>query len=290
MARPKKDGLEYFPLDTDMDQDDKVRLIEAEHGMLGFGILVKLFMKIYKEGYYYEWGEMQQLLFSRSINVDINKVIAVINSCLKWNLFDNNLFEQHGILTSKGIQRRYAKATSRRNNVKVAKEYWLLPQEECLHIVIVDNNKVNVCNNPPSGVVNDCNNPQSKVKESTVKESTEDISSSPPPYDEIVSLYHGLAPSFPRIQKLTEKRKRAIRARWRTDPNLETFKQLFWKAEASDFLSGRNGKWTSCNFDWLISESNMIKVLEGAYDNKGPPQKPQRGGPANGRDFSVLYN
>jgi len=267
-----------------------VRLIEAEHGMLGFGILVKLFMKIYKEGYYYEWGEMQQLLFSRSINVDINKVIAVINSCLKWNLFDNNLFEQHGILTSKGIQRRYAKATSRRNNVKVAKEYWLLPQEECSHIVIVDNNKVNVCNNPPSGVVNDCNNPQSKVKESKVKESTEDISSSPPPYDEIVSLYHDLAPSFPRIQKLTEKRKRAIRARWRADPNLETFKQLFRKAEASDFLSGRNGKWTSCNFDWLISESNMIKVLEGAYDNKGPPQKPQRGGPANGRDFSALYN
>ena len=64
MARPKKDGLEYFPLDTDMDQDDKVRLIEAEHGILGFGILVKLFMN-HKEGYYYEWGEMQQLLFAQ---------------------------------------------------------------------------------------------------------------------------------------------------------------------------------------------------------------------------------
>ena len=40
-------------------------------------------------------------------------------------------------------------------------------------------------------------------------------------------------------------------------------------AEDSDFLSGRNGKWTSCNFDWLINENNMVKVLEGNYKNKG---------------------
>jgi hypothetical protein len=39
-------------------------------------------------------------------------------------------------------------------------------------------------------------------------------------------------------------------------------------AQASDFLSGRNGKWTGCNFDWLINENNMVKVLEGNYENK----------------------
>ena len=31
MARPQKNGLDYFPLDVDMDQDDKIALIEAQH-------------------------------------------------------------------------------------------------------------------------------------------------------------------------------------------------------------------------------------------------------------------
>ena len=43
MARPQKEGLDYFPFDVDMDQDDKVALIEAKHGITGFGVVVKLF-------------------------------------------------------------------------------------------------------------------------------------------------------------------------------------------------------------------------------------------------------
>ena len=37
-------------------------------------------------------------------------------------------------------------------------------------------------------------------------------------------------------------------------------------AERSDYLSGRNGKWQNCSFDWLIKENNYIKVLEGNYN------------------------
>jgi hypothetical protein len=57
--------------------------------------------------------------------------------------------------------------------------------------------------------------------------------------------------------------------RWKSYPDLETFRRLFQKAQESDFLSGRSGRWTGCNFDWLLKEANMIKVLEGCYDNKG---------------------
>ena len=35
MARPIKDGVDYFPLDTDFFQDDKVRLIKGEFGAKG---------------------------------------------------------------------------------------------------------------------------------------------------------------------------------------------------------------------------------------------------------------
>jgi hypothetical protein len=55
MSRPIKQGLDYFPMDVEVD--DKIELIEAKHGISGFGILVKLFQKIYKEGYYLNWNE-----------------------------------------------------------------------------------------------------------------------------------------------------------------------------------------------------------------------------------------
>lgn len=110
------------------------------------------------------------------------------------------------------------------------------------------------------------------------------------PYDDIVSLYHNFCPSLPRIVKLTPKRKKSINARFRASPDLEVFKKLFSKAEASDFLSGRNGKWTSCNFDWLLNENNMLKVLEGSYDNRAPDNnyRQNQNFNKNKRDLSYL--
>lgn len=66
MPRPQKAGLDYFPLDTDMEQDDKIALIEAKYGIVDFGVVIKLFKKIYhSDGYYCNWNEEIQLLFSK---------------------------------------------------------------------------------------------------------------------------------------------------------------------------------------------------------------------------------
>ena len=61
---------------------DKAELIEAEHGMVGFAILIKMF-QIYKKGYFYEWNEKNQLLFSSRSCIDKNKVINIIDDCIK---------------------------------------------------------------------------------------------------------------------------------------------------------------------------------------------------------------
>ncbi|MFL0198315.1 DUF4373 domain-containing protein [Clostridium sp. WILCCON 0269] len=170
MARPQKEGLEYFPLDVDMDQDDKIALIEAQHGLVGFGVVIKLLMKIYKYGYFYEWTEKQQLLFSKRINVDINSINVIINDCVKWELFDKNAFESYKVLTSRGIQKRYLEAVGRRQKVKIYKEYLLLDNET----INVHKNLVIVNINPNSEAVYEDINPQSKVKESKVKKSKEE--------------------------------------------------------------------------------------------------------------------
>lgn len=165
MARPQKEGLDYFPLDVDMDQDDKIALIEARYGLVGFGVVIRLFMKIYKNSYFYEWTEKEQLLFARRVNVDINVINEIINDCLKWGIFDESIYEKHKVLTSRGIQRRYLKAADRRQRVQINSTYLLLDDEE----VNAYKNLVIVNNNDHSSNDNVNINPQSKVKKSKVK-------------------------------------------------------------------------------------------------------------------------
>lgn len=87
-------------------------------------------------------------------------------------------------------------------------------------------------------------------------------------YQEIVDLYNDTCVSFPRVKTLSAARKKSIKARLRTY-TVDDFKVLFKKAEASTFLKGANGRNWSATFDWLISDNNMAKVLDGNYDNKG---------------------
>ena len=129
MARPIKLGLDYFPLDTTID--DNLELLEAECGLVGFAIIIKLWQKIYTNGYYIEWDEDNVLLFARKLNMEVTAVNSVINVGFKRNLFDKTLHKQYKILTSSGIQKRYFKicTDAKRKNTSIIKEYNLLTTE-----------------------------------------------------------------------------------------------------------------------------------------------------------------
>lgn len=86
-------------------------------------------------------------------------------------------------------------------------------------------------------------------------------------YQQIADMYNDTCVSFPKVTKLSESRKKAIKARLRTYTP-EDFQQLFQMAEESDFLKGANARNWSANFDWLITDSNMCKVLSGNYSNR----------------------
>ncbi|MEK5070540.1 Lin1244/Lin1753 domain-containing protein [Sporosarcina sp. FSL K6-1508] len=181
MARPQKLGLDYFPLDVDIDQDDKIQLVEALHGTTGFAVVIKLLMRIYKEGYYYDWTEMEQLLFSRRVNVDINSLNDIVNDCIKYGVFDLKLYEKYKVLTSHGIQERYFEASKRRKNITVVNQYMLINESK---IVNVNINRVNVDIN---GEVDDGNvteSTQSKVKESKEEESKQQETTEAPNSEE----------------------------------------------------------------------------------------------------------
>lgn len=87
-------------------------------------------------------------------------------------------------------------------------------------------------------------------------------------YQGVLDAYHECCPSFPAVIKLTETRKRAIKARLK-DYGLDEIKRAFSLAEQSDFLKGSCG-WQA-SFDWLMKPANMTKVLEGKYANRASP-------------------
>ena len=88
-------------------------------------------------------------------------------------------------------------------------------------------------------------------------------------YQQIADMYNDTCVSFPRLTKLSDSRKKAIKARLH-QYTIEDFKKLFEMAEGSSFLKGQNNRDWSANFDWLIKDANMAKVLDGNYaDKKG---------------------
>lgn len=83
---------------------------------------------------------------------------------------------------------------------------------------------------------------------------------------QIVDLYHSICVSYPSVKTLSEARKKAIRARLKVY-SLEDFRKMFEKAEGSAFLKGANNRNWSANFDWMIKDANMAKVIDGNYDD-----------------------
>lgn len=120
-----KSKLDWFKLDCQLD--DKVSLIEAEFGLVGFAVVVKLWQKIYGvEGYYCEWNDDVALVFSRKIGTGVNVVSEIVARCIKRGIFDEEMFSKSGILTSHGIQQRYYECVERRKGEKIKPEYLLL--------------------------------------------------------------------------------------------------------------------------------------------------------------------
>lgn len=102
-------------------------------------------------------------------------------------------------------------------------------------------------------------------------------------YDGIRDAYNTTCPSLPAIKTLSDARKKAIRARLNTY-KVEDILEAFKKAEASDFLKGANDRNWQANFDWILKDANIAKILDGNYDNKGVRTSGKHGGNDGGAD------
>ena len=139
-GRPKQ-GIDYAGWSVDIfDGDKKIdKLLDAK-GWKGFGIYFFLCQRAYKvNGYFYEWGYDDCATTARKMGGGISSgtVKETVDYCLQVDLFDKRLFDEWGVLTSRGIQRRFWTVLSERRDKTVYSEYWLLTPEECKGLVKV---------------------------------------------------------------------------------------------------------------------------------------------------------
>lgn len=150
MARPQKNGLDYFPLNVDIFEDEKIEAIAGEFGIKGELLVIKLLCAVYRKGYYVVWNDLLKMQLLKRIPGSSRELLdQVVNRLVAWGVFDKALFNSDMVLTSIRIQETFKEATKRRKEVDMS-NYCLL----------------NVDINEQDSGINDDINTQSKEKES----------------------------------------------------------------------------------------------------------------------------
>lgn len=174
MAAPFKTGLNSFQMDVDFFTDDRIEALSAEYGIVGELTAIKLLCAIYRNGYYVEWSPLQKKRLQKSLpGVEIETIDSIAEAMVNYGLFDKEMYEEHGVLTSVEIQEKYVSATKRRKNIQL--EFGLInvdimhtscKHNACINSVNVDINGVNVNINPVNvdiNPINVCNNPSETI-------------------------------------------------------------------------------------------------------------------------------
>lgn len=293
MPRPIKEGLDYFELDCQLD--DKIKLIQAEFGLKGFAVVVKLYQKIYgMHGYYCEWNEDVLLLFmsENGLSGDSRNLIEdIVSACIRRNIFSEELYTTYQILSSSGIQKRYVNAISKRVNAKLKKEYLLIS---------VDNNLISSDRNPVSSARNSINDGRnSKSREEKTREeksrgednsSIEDTACPTGAVGRIIAEWNSLSKfgikGISKINKGTQ-RETWLSARLKQYSE-EDFMTAIENVRNSGFLQGKNKRGWMITFDWFLRPNNFPKVLEGNYNDDGGTETASPSGSSDWYDPAYL--
>ena len=261
MVNKVADNKKYYYLklkENFFDSDELILLESQPDGYLYSNILLKLYLRSLKNN--------GKLMFNDRIpyNAEIlSKVtrhnVAVVEKALY--LFEElGLIEKlsNGAIYMLDIQNFIGKSSTEADRKRNYRN--IITDEKAM---LLNGSVTNV--GQMSHQMSDKNPPEIEIEiEKEIEKETKDKID----YSKIVNMYNDICISFPKVTKLSETRKKSIKARLNSY-NFDDFEKLFEKAQASDFLKGKNSRDWQANFDWLIKDNNMAKVLDGNYDNKG---------------------
>ncbi len=133
MGRHKKDGLEFFYLDTEIFLDDRIKALIGRFGSFGFAFYIYILCTAYKWGYYFHIDEDWIFSAARELSGDTAEAVKVLFYLVKKGLLDEEKMRLYSVATSRGIQLRYQTAVKTRaakRKVTVNGKYWILTEEE----------------------------------------------------------------------------------------------------------------------------------------------------------------
>jgi len=110
-GRPPKKRIDDSPWPVDMFESDPRmdKLLDAQ-GWVGFGVYFYLCQQAYgTDGYFLRWGFDDSATTARKMGGRIcaQTVLGAVEDCLSAGLFEKELFDRFGVLTSREMQRRY---------------------------------------------------------------------------------------------------------------------------------------------------------------------------------------
>lgn len=150
MARPKSDGLLYFPLDTDFFTADKrIRALRARFGCDGLVVYLFILTSIYRNGYYIILDEDEIDNIVGCLNLNEGLIRQVVQFLISRSLLESILIGTDNCLTGTSVQRRFQLAMkSLKRDVHVRRELWLLGMDETASFIKFTQNSEKSQKNP----------------------------------------------------------------------------------------------------------------------------------------------
>lgn len=259
MARPTKQGLEYFPFDVGFFGDKDVRILKARYRSDGIVVYVKLLCDIYKEGYYLPVKNWEDYLYiiGEEFQITVDKVEQIItflhNRAMVRIYKENELtgYDVDAVITSHGIQKRYAAAMKSRRKKgidEIKRGFWLLTEQEEKEINafykcgnnegFYGNNSDNFRNNPDKSEKNPIKEKESKYKSVNVKHAR---------------MREEFLKRFPNVREDPEI----------NDEGIDYTRLMTCFERSAKYLQ------LKCSLSWIVL--NYEKILTGKYDDFNAP-------------------
>ncbi|MGF7046358.1 hypothetical protein J2T13_000834 [Paenibacillus sp. DS2015] len=120
MARPRKEGMDYFPHDVNLSSDKKVEALRIIHGNDGYVFYCIMLELIYQErDFALDVSDAETIqILAKKVEVTTQKLIDMISTSIKHGCFDREYYEKNSVLTSNGIKKRASVVIDKREKMR----------------------------------------------------------------------------------------------------------------------------------------------------------------------------
>ncbi|MVP00381.1 DUF4373 domain-containing protein [Paenibacillus lutrae] len=120
MARPRKEGMDYFPHDTDATNDRKIEALRLLYGNDGYAFYFILLEMIYREpNFELDISDAETIqILAKKVSVTEEEFSQMLSTAIKRECFDPEAYYERNILTSNGIKKRANVVVEKREKMR----------------------------------------------------------------------------------------------------------------------------------------------------------------------------